>query len=490
MKYFLLPNLIIANHIISKWNIKECQGPPTLIEIQPIKSIPQLTYCGYSPIPMMNGCCETLIDKQQSEFIIETKGNDYEFPKSTNGYEYCKIQNLNQHLTFYLIDSCIQDYYKCTSQNEFIIYQDPYCQNPLKMILLNENSIQYLNMTITKIGFYNGTKQIDWITFTPSFTVDLTHPMEIIGIVFIILSLLLSIRGIQFYILYFKRKPSVMVARLFIAQLMWILFSILSLINWLCVWDDSMITLIVYEMKDSAENIASFLTVYHTITTLMYYQHTTNIIKRRLILTLYCLIHLLLTGAYYFSYWLIVDQIVDTGATSTFNILVIIWTSLRPFWFIFVRLVTMIPSLYISIQLTIINYEDDGKRNHFLYYFFQLLMKYQILFICFLAQAFNLMIYILIIILTTYSNFLKTDRILFTMIGPYCFIMVCNTFINCMLMNIIRTIFVKEKDDRKLKKKFIIQGKKIQQGDLDTQNVDQKTIKKELGPGNTITQNK
>ncbi|KAJ3271398.1 hypothetical protein HDV01_006685 [Terramyces sp. JEL0728] len=198
-----------------------CHGnPDTIIVFNETNPTPEyesasffnyIPNCGSDIYSVDIGCCLSSLD------LIDTNGytsfsrnyyGEYDFvqstPLGTRG-TYCLLQNITQYEQVYLLQNskCLEDVYKCT-ETGVLVYPTEGCQGSPQALSFGGNATLY---TIS-----SGQMTIEWTAFEPPTLLipNYSEPLEILQLIFFIVTILGFVWLISFQILNFcKRKRRV-----------------------------------------------------------------------------------------------------------------------------------------------------------------------------------------------------------------------------------------------------------------------------------------
>ncbi|KAJ2985021.1 hypothetical protein HDV02_000800 [Globomyces sp. JEL0801] len=181
LQKILLLKTILADRILqSQWlNTYACEGPPNAMYIFNINDIeayepdedetwaPLYTdfageyiigQCGYKYTPIYAGCCFASLDLKISEgwmsgspALLDPDDDAYEslVHLGANDNTYCSVKPINGSLFTGLVEvlvladdtTCVDQYYKCKKNGDFLVYADDGCSgDPISVKLLPQST--------------------------------------------------------------------------------------------------------------------------------------------------------------------------------------------------------------------------------------------------------------------------------------------------------------------------------------------------------------
>ncbi|KAI8897476.1 hypothetical protein BC833DRAFT_658573 [Globomyces pollinis-pini] len=345
--------------------------------------------CGLGP-QRMDSCCIASTDltityglKSGSPSVLETNKSTYDnyFYQSMKGNTYCQITPTNNSIlrgfndVFFLADgSCIDDYFQCTEDHEFIVYNNTKCQGDKVIIKFDSSKTQFSNDILGQFDGQlrtdiNGSISTKWTTYQPFRKSRPMFPYEgpDIGwdrcaIILLITSLLLHIVGFLYSIRSRIRMkssslyPNCMILNQFLSLLLSInlLINVLSPIPSIDVYVFHVVT-IKYLLEFSSLSSA-------LLTMLQFYLTTKTLLHKRTyyaILILLLAIHLIFTGGVYLEVcW--VSSTLESTAICNYSFRAR-WLSISDWWFVVLFIWNIIPSTLTAIYVCYLSLDSEHR---------------------------------------------------------------------------------------------------------------------------------
>jgi hypothetical protein len=409
------------------WNEKDnrCSGPPSLVLISNDSTIldpfwfqefgPPL--CGANPIPTFEGCCivsMNLIGSQGLASTMYSYQEQLQWPEFHSA-NYCNFTQQSKQY-FVIQDSGCHWGFRCLMNSTLIQYQDTECKKV--------RSFEKASVVVVQ-----GDKlKLKWIASVPSSDLSprFKYISEWIGIICIVIAISVSLIMNLYYFMALKTLPETSYW-LAISNALCLGFVIMRLCYWVISFPDMITWVILQWVEIVSFNIATLLSSWTTLKTLIKYFHVNNSIMVRIFFVLLLAVHVGLAGSGYLLDWRFY------GVTS---IGMLYWNRMRPFWTLCVYTFNTIPAILMFKQLSQLKYSQktlqDTSLNGTL--FLGLLS----------AQIFNSICHFVLQYLGIYTDSLFTDNNFLAMNGPNSLVDVSNYILTYLLnFNLIQILHSK-----------------------------------------------
>ncbi|KAI8897364.1 hypothetical protein BC833DRAFT_565869 [Globomyces pollinis-pini] len=417
------------------WKDTNCIGPPTTMQFFNESNPTQIFYdisefilppiCGVGPIPMDNGCCVSSLDLSLSDDYLAYSHHYFEgdfqiqLPKTALKHSYCQIQYTNESLLYpnYFLASgtCIDSMFTCTSDGTLKIYEEDNCtiesevfQLTNELVELNSTTFGNVFVQLIQIGSGEVLYDIHWVGYYPGtlFTPLFKAPLEVLGLISMILSFIISIFFIFKYGKEYKEKRKWIALNSMAIQICWLIYEVFYTCYWCIIYQEEFQYLVVAQMYGMFENFATFLTAYETVMTILYFFH----IKTPVIV------------------W----------SSSEVEKSFLTWVHLAPVWRLLLHVMNAFPPLYMVFRYS--QTLCSRIKRPVLECCWIILSTNYLLGFALLLQLLNFALYIVTNYLSTYTQILYDDR---NLLANSCFIVLCevmHSVINSIVMQQLRTV--------------------------------------------------
>jgi phage shock protein PspC (stress-responsive transcriptional regulator) len=318
------------------------------------------------------------------------------------------------------------NYCNFTQQSkQYFVVQDAGCHWGFRC-LMNNSLIQYQDTECKKIRSFGDTSlvtvqgdnlKLKWIASVPSSVLSprFKYPSEWIGMICIVIALFISLVMNLYYFMAMKTLPETSYW-LAISNALCLGFVIMRICYWVIHFPDMISWVILQWVEVISFNIATLLSSWTTLKTLIKYFHVNNTTLVRIFFVLLLTVHVGLAGSGYVLYW-------KYYGVPTVGMLY--WNRLRPFWTLCVYVFNTIPAILMFKQLSQLRFSQKTLQDRSLNgtLFLGLL----------LAQVFNSIVHFVLQYLGIYTDLLFTDNNFLAMNGPNSLVDVSNYILTYLL---------------------------------------------------------
>ncbi|KAI8896397.1 hypothetical protein BC833DRAFT_597574 [Globomyces pollinis-pini] len=444
----------------------DCEGPPYLMGVFDLDTSPESNlnyFCGYNPIPANTGCCISQLKRKNLDgyhsisvqYVIDP--DDEQAPYSANGYSYCKLdmfKNVSREndfdVSYLLADGKCHEGFRCLSNGTISNYEDMNCTKLMQEDNVFQSTTVQGNYTVSFLTILNSKNVMEWTTYPYVTTIIFSHMLDYFGLLCVSLSFIFTIIACGRHINQFRKNQKQYHISSLLLYFCLLLSSSLNTVNWVHSCTTELSCFFLYEFKDVFENIATFLTVYDTIQTLLEYLHLVGTLTQKLALLVLVVVHLVLAGSNYVSYWVFIEE----STTSIISR----WSYLLPGWIIVMHIVDIVPPTYLIVKISKTLSNDGVTEQSTWRCLHNLFLKNRLLCVLYIFQFLNFSSFVILSVLTRYSTLLKDDLNWMAMTGPLSMTLVIHTIMNKLLMIEIRKIFTFEKEQRRRQRLMKAQG--------------------------------
>jgi hypothetical protein len=295
--------------------------------------------------------------------------------------------------------------FQCLLNNTLIEYQDTECTN----IRANRQG----NLTAVT----GNQLKLKWIASVPSSDLSprFKYISEWIGIICIVIALFISIGLNLYYLIAMKTLPETNYW-MAIANGLCFAFVVMRLCYWVIIFPDMISWVILEWVENGSFNIATLLSSWTTLKTLMKYYHVSNTTLVRFFFGLVLATHLGLAGSGYLVYWKYFGDI---------TVEMLYWNRARPVWTLCVYTFNTIPAVLMFLQLLQSKHSQKAQQDSSLNGTLFLVLLF--------AQVFNSICHFVLQYLLIYSDLLFTDNNWLAMYGPNSLVDVSNYILTYLL---------------------------------------------------------
>ncbi|KAI8893743.1 hypothetical protein BC833DRAFT_607348, partial [Globomyces pollinis-pini] len=424
---FLIFTFKITNAQIvfqSTWKYTECQGLPITMQIfnetnptqiyTDVNELIVLPVCASDPIPMDTGCCISTLTNaytyQSFTFQYIDENNRIIFPKSALNGLYCHLEyEIDGFYPNYLLASsqCVEKL-TCSKEGMLSIYADDECQDALESYELIDKPIEFINSSIGiinaslyRIDNTNELFDIQWTAYHPGTILvpNFQSPMEIIALICTIFSTLTSAYSIYHYGSHYQLKKRWNSLNNMLIHICWFCSCILYIFYWCIAYEFEFQYLIVLECYGILINIATLLTAYDTLLTILHFFHINSKVKTNAISILLVMVHIGLAGTNYILY-------VIGSADIDENIR--LWAMAVPIWNYILHIMNTFPPIYMLLMYSrILSMKTELSVQTSLY---TILKKNMYLTLAIFGQLINFGTYCLLTYIASYTQLLGNER--------------------------------------------------------------------------------
>ncbi|KAJ3271728.1 hypothetical protein HDV01_006423 [Terramyces sp. JEL0728] len=441
-----------------------CAGIPTMITVFTAANTSVLydslaagylyPQCGLDGFPVPKGCCISSLNtnisygyQSASYYMDQFELSSQDFWKVSNDQFYCKYGEIDGKLldwgywTRYLNPNAkCHDGISCYNSGEIRFFEFADCTGSYQTYNLGaepttvDSALLKANLSVSYIKITGGQTKTIWTAFYPS--VDLSPnfqwPMEIFGFICYIIAILIASIVSTIYIKQYIGGDKD-ARNVFFSQMLWTLWAILSLADWVTIFQTLDAWIIMPAFDAVLYNVASMIAVADTFSLILNFVNIREKKKKRIAYTLLVIIHLVLAGSGYIS---IINLFPGYNEIYTF------WFYIFPLWNLFQFSTNTFLPIYIYYRIIII-YSDKSMLYSIPLAHQKLSKKYPSITILLPCQILNTLLYMFMSVVIEYTSLLGNDRNFMAWNGLMCLSNILHEILNLSLMVALNKLLIK-----------------------------------------------
>ncbi|KAJ3322504.1 hypothetical protein HDV06_003048 [Boothiomyces sp. JEL0866] len=411
-------------------------------------------YCGADPHAVERGCCISSEDLGYTlglssvSYTIEPNILARDYWELANKQSYCKYESDSGDLLqwgyitqYVLADSNCYNGFACYNSKELQIFTSSDCSDEYESIILTTSpQIVYSRVLNTSLSasyykFIAAGTSIHWTVYFP-FSLEVPNfkslfPLEYVGLISYIISLLLATYVATIYLRqYFAGE--IAARYVFLSQALWIIWLILNMIYWISTFPNDLDWQILLSASSALYNIASMISVTDTFFMILNFFHIQRKTQKIAAYAVLVAIHLAVAGSGYLMCLTIFES---TGWIFS-N-----WQVIFPLWNLFQFSINTYPAIYILYKIICV---FAVKNNKTIFNATKkVLSKSPMMSIVLPIQLSNTVLYMLLSIVSQYTEILENDRNYMAWNGLMCLANIIHEILNLSLMIALNKLILK-----------------------------------------------